>query len=289
MAEPATGPAVPLAMAVPAARTGGWFLGRFRRGLGEVWPGLLLLVVVWELLAHGISYVRGVAFPTPWQTVVRLGELLAGTPLLDASIYSHLGHSLARWTVGFCLATVGGLLCGLAAGCWRWAARFLLPNIQLLQLVPGLAWIPLALLLFGIGPRATVFMIAITALPPIALSVVGGIRHVDPSYVRAARMMGASRGTLLFRVLLPAALPQILTGLRVGLGNGWRVLVAGEMIVGTGTGLGYAILQARWTLDYASAFACIALIGVLGLAVERGVFGPLERVIRRRWGRLGEE
>jgi ABC-type nitrate/sulfonate/bicarbonate transport system permease component len=101
-------------------------------------------------------------------------------------------------------------------------------------------------------------------------------------------MMGAGQGALLFQVLLPAALPQILTGLRVGLGNAWRVLVAGEMIVGTGTGLGYAILQARWTLDYASAFACIAIIGGLGLTVERGVFGPLERLVRRRWGRLGE-
>jgi ABC-type nitrate/sulfonate/bicarbonate transport system permease component len=257
--------------------------------LRDTLPGVLLLLAVWQVTAMGITHARGVAFPTPWTTCRRLGSLLAGTPLLDASIYRHVGDSLGRWALGFALAMGLGLLGGLMAGAWRWGGRLLLPTIQLVQLVPGLAWIPLALLLFGIGPRATVFMIAITAMPPIALSVVGGVRHVDPSYVRAARMMGAGQGTLLFRVLLPAALPQILTGLRVGLGNAWRVLVAGEKIVGTGTGLGYAILQARWTLDYASAFACIAIIGVLGLTVERGVFGPLERLVRRRWGRLGED
>jgi ABC-type nitrate/sulfonate/bicarbonate transport system permease component len=249
---------------------------------------VVLLLAVWQVGAWGISHARGVAFPTPWATCQRLGALLSGTPLLDATIYRHVADSLARWALGFGLAIGLGLVVGLVAGAWRWGARLLLPTVQLIQLVPGLAWIPLALLLFGIGPRATVFMIAITALPPIALSVVGGVRHVDPSYIRAARMMGAGQGALLFQVLLPAALPQILTGLRVGLGNAWRVLVAGEMIVGTGTGLGYAILQARWTLDYASAFACIAIIGGLGLTVERGVFGPLERLVRRRWGRLGE-
>lgn len=289
MAGNPTGPMVPLATTRPAPSPGRRCLAWLANVARTVWPPLLLLVVVWQAVAFGIQQTRGVHFPGPWQTVLRLIDLLGGTALLDAPIYVHLGNSLARWGCGFTLGVLGGLACGLIAGSSRWGGRLLLPNIQLLQLIPGLAWIPLALLLFGIGPRATVFMIAATALPPIALSVVGGMRHVDPSYVRAARMMGASRMTLLFRVLLPAALPQVLTGLRVGLGNGWRVLVAGEMIVGTGTGLGYAILQTRWTQDYTSAFACIAIIGGLGLAVERGVFGPAEHAIRRRWGRLGEE
>jgi ABC-type nitrate/sulfonate/bicarbonate transport system permease component len=97
-------------------------------------------------------------------------------------------------------------------------------------------------------------------------------------------MMGADGRALFARVLLPGSLPHLLSGLRVGFANGWRVLVAGEMIVGTGTGLGYSIIQSRWTLDYAGAFVCIAIICVVGLIVERGVLLPLERRTVERWG-----
>ena len=159
-----------------------------------------------------------------------------------------------------------------------------MPCVHMLQLIPGLAWIPVALLIFGVGEKATVFMIAMTAFTPVAINVHGGVKRVDEVYVRAARMMGARGGDLFVHVLIPGALPHILSGLRVGLGNGWRVLVAGEMIVGAGTGLGYAIIQARWTLDYASAFACVVIICVVGLVLERLVFMPLERRTVEQWG-----
>ena len=127
-------------------------------------------------------------------------------------------------------------------------------------------------------------MIAVTAFCPVALNVLAGMKRVDATYIRAARMMGARGSTLLRRVLMPGTLPYALTGLRVGLGNGWRVLVAAEMIVGAGTGLGYSIIQARWTLDYASSFGCIVIICVIGLVVEQLVFGPLETRTVERWG-----
>lgn len=177
-----------------------------------------------------------------------------------------------------------GVTFGLLAGWWGPLERLASPAVHVLQLIPGLAWIPVALLLFGIGERATVFMIAMTTFPPVAISVLGGAKRVDATYLRAARMMGARGSALLLRVLLPGALPQVLSGLRVGLGNGWRVVVAAEMIVGTGTGLGYSIIQARWTLDYASALACVAVICLIGLVVERVVFLPLERRTVEQWG-----
>ena len=96
-------------------------------------------------------------------------------------------------------------------------------------------------------------------------------------------MLGARGTTLVSRVLLPGALPHILSGLRVGLGNGWRVLLAAEMVVGTGTGLGYSIIQSRWTLDYISAFACLVVIMSIGLGFERVVFATLERWTIERW------
>lgn len=176
-----------------------------------------------------------------------------------------------------------GIGYGLLAGRLRGVEKATAGIPQLLLLVPGLAWIPVAILLFGIGETATVFMIAIAAVAPVAINVLSGIKTVDIQLVRAARMMGARRHILFFHVLIPAALPSLISGLRIGLGTGWRVLVAAEMVVGTGSGLGYAIIQARWTLDYPASFACIAVICAIGLLVERGLLGPLERRTRSRW------
>jgi ABC-type nitrate/sulfonate/bicarbonate transport system permease component len=127
-------------------------------------------------------------------------------------------------------------------------------------------------------------MIAVTALPPIIINATAGVKGVSDMYLRAARMMGASDRTLFVRVLLPGALPHILSGLRVGLANGWRVVVAAEMIVGTGTGLGYSIFQTKWSMDYSGGFACIVAICIIGLMVERGILLPLERRTVERWG-----
>ena len=253
-----------------------------KRALQFIVP-VVILILIWQVTAVTVSLFRGVVFPTPWQTVLRLGALAGGDRLSGVLIYRHIADSLLRWIWGFGIAAAAGLAYGLAAGWWRPLEEATGPLLHLLQLVPGLAWIPVAILIFGIGETATVFMIAMTALTPIAISVLNGVKRVDTTYVRAARMLGAGHRVVLLRVLLPGALPFLISGLRIGLGNGWRVLVAGEMIVGTGTGLGYSIIQARWTLDYASAFACLMVIVAIGLAVEHALFRPLERKTVERW------
>jgi ABC-type nitrate/sulfonate/bicarbonate transport system permease component len=243
-----------------------------------------ILLVVWTITAAAVTAARQVPFPTPLDTARRLVRLLAGTPLLDHSLYAHIGDSLGRWALGFVIAAVCGVAVGLAAGWWRWLERLLMPIVHLLQMVPGLAWIPVALLVFGVGEGATVFMIAICAFSPVAISVVSGVKAVDQSYLRAARMMGAGDGSLFLRVLLPGSLAHLLSGLRIGLGSGWRVLVAAEMVVGTGSGLGYAIIQARWNLDYPAAFSSMLIICLVGLTVERALLLPIEQRTIARWG-----
>ncbi|WP_300669149.1 ABC transporter permease [Desulfoluna sp.] len=243
----------------------------------------LIFLIFWEGLAVMIQLRRHVAFPTPWEVAQTLAALLAGAPLSEASLIRHIGDSLLRWVTGFSIAAVTGIGYGLLSG-WSKAFRdATLPILHVLQLIPGLAWIPVAILCFGIGETATISMIAVTAFPPIALNVLSGVQQLDETLLRAARMMGAKGQTLLFRVLLPGALPATISGLRIGLGNGWRVLVAAEMVVGTGTGLGYAIIEARWTLDYASAFSCIGIICLIGLLVENLLFKPLEKRTITRW------
>lgn len=263
--------------AVPPSR-------RLSRKVATFASPFILVLLLWATVAWLVSRARGVPFPMPWEAIGALLRLLGGAPLLDHTVYTHLGHSLLRWAIGFGIAVVAGISIGLAAGWWRPLEALLMPCVHMLQLIPGLAWIPVALLLFGVGESATVFMIAMTAFAPIAINVQAGVKRVDEVLLRAARMMGARGWELFLRVLIPGALPYILSGLRVGLGNGWRVLVAGEMVVGAGTGLGYAIIQARWTLDYTSAFACVLLICLVGLVLERLVFLPLEKRTIERWG-----
>lgn len=256
-----------------------------RSALNLVRKGLpvLLAVAVWYALALGVKSVRGVEFPTPLDTLLRLAGLFAGENLSNHPVYRHVFHSLLRWMAGFGIAAVAGVLLGLAAGWWQAVREVAAPLLHALQLIPGLAWIPVALLVFGVGERATIAMICVTAFTPIAISVMTGVRRVDTTYVRAARMLGSGPGSLFLHVLLPGSLPALVTGLRIGLGNGWRTLVAAEMVVGTGTGLGYSIIEARWTLDYASAFACILIICGIGWTLEQLVFKRFEARTVERW------
>lgn len=254
-----------------------------RQGWRLAGPWLFGLAL-WQLTAWVVMATRQVPFPTPWECAVALGELLGGATFLEHSIYHHVAVSLARWVEGSALGIAGGLGYALLAGLSPAARRLTMPSVEVLQVIPGLAWIPVAILLFGVTPLATVAIIALTTFPAVAISGTMGVRSVDERYVRAGRMCGAGPLTLFATVLLPGALPQVLSGLRIALGAAWRVLVAGEMVVGSGDGLGYAIIQTRWTMDYVSAFACIAIIAALGLTLERLVLLPLERLTVARWG-----
>jgi ABC-type nitrate/sulfonate/bicarbonate transport system permease component len=175
------------------------------------------------------------------------------------------------------------MILGLVMGIFPSWGLFLNPLITALQLIPGLAWVPITLILFGLGPGATVFMIAATALSPVVINTRTGVEQIGPGLLRAAAMMELSPGRIFFRVILPGAAPSLVSGLRIGAANGFRVLISAEMVVGTGLGLGYSLYQSRWTLDYASSFAALLLIVLIGLILERLVFVPLEeRVCRRR-------
>ena len=152
---------------------------------------LLIAAVLWQVVALTVGALRGVPFPTPLQTVARLLVLLRGKPLADHTLYHHIGDSLLRWGVAFAIAGMAGVAYGLFAGHGGLRRDLTFPLVHALQLIPGLAWIPVALLLFGIHQRTTVFIIAVTAFPPIAINVAAGVKAVDTTYLRAARMLGA--------------------------------------------------------------------------------------------------
>lgn len=249
---------------------------------------LLIILAGWQLLALLISELRGVSFPTPLHTLQRLISLLDGDLLYNKSVLQHLQASLQRWAIGFGLATICGLAGGLLLGCRPLLYQLLLPAVHVIQLIPGLAWIPIALLLFGIGDGATIFMIFVMGLAPIIINTASGIRAIPLIYLQSARMLGAGPMRLFLQVMLPAATLAIVNGLRLGLASSWRVLIAAEMVVGTGLGLGYAIIQSRWSLDFEAAFVAITLIALLGLLAEKLFFELLEKSIMSRLGLGGQ-
>ncbi|MCP4686650.1 MAG: ABC transporter permease subunit, partial [Desulfobacterales bacterium] len=202
----------------------------------------------------------------------------------EFTLYEHFFISLKRWAAAYILAAAAGVGAGACMGLSKTAKEIVMPIVYFLQLIPGLAWIPIALLLFGIGGAATIFMIFITALPPIVINVAGGVGGIPEIYFRASKMMGATRRRIFTEVMIPAALIPTINGLRIGLANGWRVLIAAEMVVGLGLGLGYSIIQSRWSLDFESSFVCIALICLTGLFFEKVLFNVIEAKIARHVG-----
>ncbi|MBI0584420.1 MAG: ABC transporter permease [Methanomassiliicoccus sp.] len=254
--------------------------------IGLVGIGITLLA--WQTVSMWVFEVKGVVYPSPTDTVLRLADLMSGTTLYDHTITEHLLSSLARWGTGYLLAAVTGIVIGMLMGASATVNGIGMTPLTVLQLIPGLAWIPIALLLFGLGETSTVFMIYMTVLPAVAISTASGIREAPPVYRRAASILGTKKPALFFRVLLPAASLQMLNGLRMGLANGWRVLIAAEMVVGVGLGLGYVLVQARWSLDFEAAFVSILVICGIGLFIEKILFTVAERRLRDRMG-LGAE
>jgi ABC-type nitrate/sulfonate/bicarbonate transport system permease component len=257
-----------------------------RAAIGLV--GLAVTLLAWQAVSMLVYEMKGIVYPSPLDTVLRLADLAAGTKLYDHTIVDHTVSSLARWGAGYLLAAASGIVIGMLMGSSPVLNGIGMTPMTVLQLIPGLAWIPIALLLFGLGETATIFMIYMTVLPAVAIGTASGIREAPPIYRRAASILGTSSAGMFFRVLLPAASLQMLNGLRMGLANGWRVLIAAEMIVGVGLGLGYVLVQARWSLDFEAAFVSILVICGIGLFIEKILFSVAERRLRDRLG-LGAE
>lgn len=259
------------------------------RMAANILVGVLLTLGIWW--AFAVIYNGGhnaLAFPTPPETFRRLGEyLFEGRSLYGQSLYEHTLASLQRLLAGFGAASVFGIAVGCVLGFYSRMYNIGMVPVSVFQMIPGLAWLPIAILVFGLGDEAAVFIIFSVSSMVIATGVASGIRMVPPVLVSAARMMGAGDARVFFTVLVPQASASIISALRVGMSSAFRVLIAAEMVVGTGVGLGYSIELTRDLLDYTGAFACIAVICIIGLAVDRVLLAGAERSVRRRLGLEG--
>ena len=191
-----------------------------------------------------------------------------------------------RLAAGFAVAAVLGVALGVAMGRYRRAEELLMPLVAIGAPIPGLAYAPLFLLWFGLGDTGSIVLVGFVAAFPVILNSWTGVKAVKEIWLRAARTMGADERRLFRHVILPGAAPYVLTGLRLGLAQAWRILVAVEMLAAVPWGLGWLIFGAREFLNTDAMLAGIAVIGAIGLALEKLVFQALERYTVVRWGMM---
>lgn len=237
-----------------------------------------IFLVVWYLFAHS-GLVKSYLFADP----IQVGSTLVDGFSRNGVFLTAILTSLSRLAIGYGISLALGLVLGLAIGLNRYVDETLGSLVLGLQTLPSVCWVPFALLWFGLSEQAMTFVVVMGALFSITLGVDAGVKNTPPVYLKAARNMGARGFALIGQVVLPAALPTIITGLRQGWAFAWRSLMAAELIYIT-VSLGGLLESGRDNVDPPTIFAVMLIIIVLGMVINGVIFDPLERAIRRRWG-----
>ena len=237
----------------------------------------VILLLVWEGLARSGFWPRFL-FPGP----LEVGQSLLANVQTGVFFIAIL-TSVSRLAIGYSISLVLGICLGLFVGLNRYAKETLGSLVLGFQALPSVCWVPMALLWFSLSEKAMIFVVLMGALFSIIIGVEAGVRNTPPVYIKAARNMGAKHLNLAVHVVLPAALPSIITGLKQGWTFAWRSLLAGELIYAT-VSLGGLLEMGRSFLDVPQMFAVMVTIVVVGVLIDSFIFGPLERTVRTRWG-----
>jgi NitT/TauT family transport system permease protein len=250
-----------------------WFLNLFARLRPLAFIALLL--VVWQI---AIDLHPGQLLPSPWQTLRGIGDLLQHGLLLK-----YVVASLFRVTWGFLLAAVTAIPLGLSIGWYRRAEMAVNPLVQIFRPISPLAWIPIAILWFGVGDLSAIFLIFVGCFFSLLLTAMSAVHNIPAVYIDVGRNFGLSTPAFIYRVLYPAVAPQLITGLRITLGIAWLVVVAAEMIA-VNSGLGFLIVDARNAGNrYDLVVAGMVVIGLIGLFLDFAM-RSLQHVKSFRWG-----
>jgi NitT/TauT family transport system permease protein len=245
--------------------------------LKEILPAatvIAILIAMWWLV---VVVTHSAIFPTPWQVVTGTLELAR-----DGTLWSDIGASLMRVGLGFLLAVSIAVPLGLWMGWIKGAFSTLNPIFQILRPISPIAWIPIAILWFGVGDASPIFLIFMSSVFPMVVQTTAGVHTIERRYLRAAENFGVSRYTLFSRVIIPAVLPQIIVGMRIGLGVAWLVVVAAEMIA-LRSGLGYLIIDSRNAGNrYDLVIGGMVIIGLIGLSLD-GAMRLMEGLRLVKW------
>ena len=243
----------------------------------KVWPPVAVIAAIIGVWWAAVLATASVVFPTPLQVVTGTVELIR-----DGSLWEHIGASLFRVGAGFGLAVIVAVPLGLWMGWVKGAYVTLNPIFQMLRPISPIAWIPIAILWFGVGNVSPIFLIFLASVFPMVVQTTVGVHTIEKRYLRAAANFGVSRATLFRQVVFPAVLPQVIVGMRIGLGVAWLVVVAAEMIA-LRSGLGYLIIDSRNAGNrYDLVIAGMIIIGLIGLLLD-GLMRLLEGLKVVRW------
>ena len=245
--------------------------------LRRVLPPLILICLL--LIGWWVAVLKthSAIFPTPLQVVTGTRELIE-----DGTLWEHIGASLMRVGAGYVLAVTIALPLGIWMGRVEAVYVALNPVFQILRPISPIAWIPIAILWFGVGNASPIFLIFIASVFPLIVQTASGVHTIEPRYLRAAQNFGVSRATVLRQVVFPAILPEFIVGMRISLGVGWLVVVAAEMIA-LRSGLGFLIMDSRNAGNrYDLVIAGMIIIGVIGLLLDR-LMRLLEGLKSVRW------
>ena len=252
---------------------------RWRAMWRNLFP-FLVVGAIWEIVAHLGTFPPRL-FPSIETIAAAFWRLT-----VNGILPHHAFDTLLRLGAGFALAAIVGVAIGIAMGRSRRAEDIFLPLVSIGAPIPGIAYAPLFLLWFGLGNTSTILLVAFVSAFPIIFNAWTGVKAVKDIWVRSAQAMGADDPRLFRHVILPGALPYILTGLRLGLAQAWRILVGVEMLAAVPWGLGWMIFGAREFLNMDVMLAGVAVIAIIGLALEKLVFQRLENYTVVRWGMM---
>lgn len=253
---------------------------RWRAIALKVYP-FVVVGAIWEIVARSGVFPHKL-FPTLEDIASSFVDLT-----ISGILPHHTVDTLVRLLAGFALAAVVGMVIGVSMGRSRRAEDIFLPLVSVLAPIPGLAYTPLFLLWFGPGQVSAVLLVAFVSMFPIIYNSWTGVKSVKEIWLRSAQAMGADDRRMFSHVILPGALPYILTGLRLGLAQAWRILVAVEMLAAVPWGLGWLIFGAREFLNTDAMMAGIVVIALIGLGLEKYVFQKIENYTVVRWGMMG--
>ncbi|MBQ6158869.1 MAG: ABC transporter permease [Thermoguttaceae bacterium] len=235
-----------------------------------------LVILVWQVLFQ-VSRYDAALFPSPKMAFFALVEMVRSGELLQ-----HIKTSMIRFAAGYLSAVLIAVVLGLILGRLPKLFQYINPAVQLLRPISPTAWMPFIVLLFGIGDVPAIAIIFIAAFFPVLLSTVAAVSNIDPIYLKVSKNYGITQPALTWKVIFPAAFPQIANGIHLALGTAWIFLVAGEM-VGAQSGLGYAIIDARNNIRADILLATILVIGVIGILLD-GLLRLIEKQVLKSWG-----
>ena len=241
--------------------------------------GSASFLLLWSMAA--LSGITSRAFlPAPWDVLSRFAQLVI-EPFAGFTLFEHLLSSFGRFAMGFGIAVLIGIPLGLLMASFRWLDRLVTPAFDAVRFVAPIAWVPFAALWFGTGIGGPVLIIFMGAFPPVLINTYRGAKNVDRKYIEAAKMLGASHLRQMTQVLLPAAVPAIVAGLRISAGLGWQSLVGAELIVAS-SGVGYLMVKGQASVSTAIVMSGMIAIGIVGVLIDIGLRRVQQSIETRR-------